>query len=339
MNKNEHIRQNILAKWSLNPSIPYKKLAKECKTTYATVRRTILRIQEGKPINDAPKSGRPKGPANKKLDDKVVTLLKRKPSMSIRDVGKKCGISHQMVCVIKKRNNIKTYKKQKVPKRSLKQQKKSISLARKLYENMFANKNECIVMDDETYVKLDLSTLPGPQFYSTDCRDDIPDEEKSIRQEKFGPKVLVWQAICQCGLRSTPFFTTGTINKNVYMGECLKKRLIPFIRKHNGPTLFWPDLATAHYAKDTIKWMTDNGVYFVPKEWNPPNVPELRPIELYWATIKRNLRRMNKIAENTADMKKFWRSATAKIPSSTVRNLMQDVKQNTRKYGRKPMPK
>ena len=45
--------------------------------------------------------------------------------------------------------------------------------------------------------------------------------------------------------------------------------------------IFWPDLARCHYFRQTVAWMDEN-VNFVPKEINPPNVPQARPIENFW---------------------------------------------------------
>ena len=73
--------------------------------------------------------------------------------------------------------------------------------AKKLQENQM-----CIIMDDETYFKLDCSTLLGQQFYT------IPKETKSgillkaIKTENFGKKVMFWEAICSCGLKTHSFF-------------------------------------------------------------------------------------------------------------------------------------
>ena len=80
------------------------------------------------------------------------------------------------------------------------------------------------------------------------------------------------------------------INQQIYLKECFKKRLLPFIHdKHsNGNYLFWPDLATSHYAKDCLTWMSEN-INFVPKDMNPPNVPQARPIENFWGDLSQRV--------------------------------------------------
>ena len=70
------------------------------------------------------------------------------------------------------------------------------------------------------------------------------------------------------------------VNKTLYM-KALRMRLVPFIDKHykNGDYLFWPDLASSHYADDGIAFLEAKNINLVPKVRNPTNVPELRPIE------------------------------------------------------------
>ena len=147
----------------------------------------------------------------------------------------------------------------------------------------------------------------------------------------------MWQAICGCGLKSAPFFCKGTINKDIYIQECLKKRFLPFIRKHITATIFWPDLATSHYTKDSLVFMEKNGITFVPKNINPPNTPEPRPIERYWALTKAKLRKDGRCARNVDEFKKFYLSIQKKVGTNTVQNLMKGIKRKLREFQRKPL--
>jgi hypothetical protein len=56
-----------------------------------------------------------------------------------------------------------------------------------------------------------------------------------------------------------------------------------FIQKHhkNEKIVFWPDSASAHYAKDTLVQLEELKIEYVPKEDNPSNVLLIRPIENY----------------------------------------------------------
>ena len=89
---------------------------------------------------------------------------------------------------------------------------------------------------------------------------------------------------------SNPYFVPSGlgINQYVYLEECIRKRLIPFINANHTDSkyLFWPDLARSHYATSVIEFMEQNGIKYVKKHDNPPNVPECRPIENFWGILK-----------------------------------------------------
>lgn len=140
-----------------------------------------------------------------------------------------------------------------MPDRNAKQQLIAKLRARKLYDNILTKNVGCIVMDDETYVKSDFKQLPGQSFYVSKVRGGVSNKYKLIRIGKFPKKHMIWQAICTCGLKSQPFVATGSINSEIYMTECLEKRLLPFLQSHNTQPLFWPDLASCHYSKKYIK--------------------------------------------------------------------------------------
>jgi hypothetical protein len=88
------------------------------------------------------------------------------------------------------------------------------------------------------------------------------------------------------------FFKSGlAINQFVYRDKCLKKSLIPFLRKYHSHDryVFWPDLASAHYARTVQDYFNSQRVPFVQRKLNPANVPKCRPIEDYWGILKRKV--------------------------------------------------
>ena len=138
---------------------------------------------------------------------------------------------------------------------------------------------------------------------------------------------MVRQAICSCSFKTQPFFTNGNINSEVYVKECLKKRLVSMIRKHDNPPVFWPDLASCHYSRSVIEWYQQNGVNFVPKNMNPTNVPQLHLIEKFWANMKRQLRKKGKIAADINRFRRIWG-----VASQYFLNLVRDIRTKLRKY-------
>ena len=64
-----------------------------------------------------------------------------------------------------------------------------------------------------------------------------------------------------------------------------------FIQEHHRDEkyVFWPDLASSHYAKMVINWLEEKKIPIVPKAMNPANLPEARTIEDFWAILKRDV--------------------------------------------------
>lgn len=109
-------------------------------------------------------------------------------------------------------------------------------------------------MDDEKYFTFACHDLIGNNFFYTDDFDATPENVKFARKTKFEPKVLVWIAISCKGL-STPYIRPiggPAIDSKVYSGKCML-RLKEFIDKYHAQDnyIFWPDLASCHYAKNT----------------------------------------------------------------------------------------
>ncbi|KAF2896763.1 hypothetical protein ILUMI_09406 [Ignelater luminosus] len=100
------------------------------------------------------------------------------------------------------------------------------------------------IMDGETYCYADPAQVPGVEFYNELPEAPFPLEQEVAPKEKFAAKFSAWQAIADDGV-SEHIFHTGTINAAVYLKECVSKGRR---KKGNRSLLFWPDLATAHYA-------------------------------------------------------------------------------------------
>ena len=138
---------------------------------------------------------------------------------------------------------MKAYKVKKVPNLDDKLNFSVKSRAKELYINSL-QKISCTIMDDETYVLEDFKQLPNLAFYTAMRRNAVAEHFQTKTVSKFPKKYLIWHAICSWGRKSKSFVSTGTINKDVYEKECLRKRLLPFIRNHDSPALafglIWP---------------------------------------------------------------------------------------------------
>ena len=127
--------------------------------------------------------------------------------------------------------------------------------------------------------------MPGNNVFYSNNLATSPPEIKFQFQKKFQPKVMPYVALSNAGVSQPYFMPSGlAINQNVYQNECLSKILIPFIKKYhgNGNYIFWPDKASAHYAKGTTDFQN---IPFVPKDRNPTNLPQCRPIEDFFSEL------------------------------------------------------
>ncbi|KAF2893772.1 hypothetical protein ILUMI_12401, partial [Ignelater luminosus] len=132
--KEQDVRQTVLRKWTENPLISTSELAKICKTSQRTVQRYLKKFRNTGTIDRKSRNGRPTRSFDKIIEKKVCVIYKKHPSISVRDVAKKIGSSSSNVQKIKKRCNIKTYKKQKAPKRTTEQYNWAIRRSRLLYQ-------------------------------------------------------------------------------------------------------------------------------------------------------------------------------------------------------------
>src|SRR5436309_15341149 len=107
--------------------------------------------------------------------------------------------------------------------------------------------------------------LKNSGFY-TDNINNCPNEVRFKGKEKFPSKILVWVAISEKGISEPLIRMSGSlsINQEIYLKECLQKRLVPYINENfsNGDYLFWPNLASAHYAHSVVDWMNENNIKF-----------------------------------------------------------------------------
>ena len=123
----------------------------------------------------------------------------------------------------------------------------------------------------------------------------------------------------------------------IYIQECLEKRLLPLIKSHSIPTLFWPDLASIHYPKMTLDWFKNNNILFVPVDCSAPNCLQHRPIEIYWTEVKEILRKGGKEAKNALSFQKYWEAAARCVDESTVKRLMRGLGSKVNKFSRLPI--
>ncbi|KAL4510759.1 hypothetical protein ABPG72_004913 [Tetrahymena utriculariae] len=280
-------------------SYTYKHFQEE-NIAKSTICRIIKLADEGL----SPKRKQGSGRITKIFPKKQLSSLKKafdhNDGISQRQAAQRYRCSQSYICkVLKKHTDIRCLKKKVIPARTDKQRGKIRGLCGKLYLKF---KNYFWIMDDESNFTLKNSHINGnPYYYSSN-------KSKTPAKVKFNPKKNS-KRNCQSGQLSQ------------------KKKLLPFIRENhiNDNFIFWPDLSTSHYAKSVQQFMTNNNINFVPKEQNPPNTPEVRPIEDFWLYLKGQVYNNNWEAKNISQLKRKINICIKKIDQNYIKNLMSSI--------------
>ena len=293
------------------------------------IRRIISRFEkEGRVVTSCP-PGRSPIVSTPRTLRKVEALLEKNPEISVRDASAKLNISKSTYHYIKdKKLGIKSRKKEPIPKYNGDQAERARKNCRKVYRRLSESPEAVLIMDDETYVMVDPANIPGNDWYSCRDKENIEPAIRFKPKEKFAQKYLVWQAIDQFGNVTPPFVSKGTMNAQIYLENCLKQILLPFIQKnHPGKKIiFWPDLASCHYQREVVLWLRSNDINIIERSENPPNVPQARPIELFWSICKQKYKKRKSPVKNLRSFKMIWTGIAKKVALEHGQNLMSSMR-------------
>lgn len=99
--------------------------------------------------------------------------------------------------------------------------------------------------------------------------------------------------------------------------------------------MFWPDLATSHYANIVTKDLSVRKIEFIPKENNPPNVPQCRPIENYWALVKQEYKARGNKCSRISDLKRIYNLCYKKVIKEHGNSLFNSFQNNLKNVSKK----
>lgn len=280
-------------------------------------------------------SGRPAVKLPSAARKRLVKAASDKKAISTRKLGKRYGVHHSYVSKVLKESNVKYYKREKAPDTTPEQEAAQRTRSRRLSRDFLpARSTRKVVMDDESYFPFKHDEMPGNVGFYTQDKENTPPAVRFRPKTKFPKKLLVWIAISEEG-HSQPFFVPnrGNINGEVYRRECIEARLVPFIHELHSDNdyIFWPDLASAHYAAATQELLRQQNINFVPKDANPPNSPQLRPIEDFWSWLKQLVYEGGWEATSEAQLRRRINNCLAKLDWGLVQTVMQKVKSRVRK--------
>lgn len=279
---------------STNKSSLVKILKTQYKVPNRSAYRYVNEFLQNNSVFDHRINNNGKAKLNRYQRQGLAHEYNNKKGKSLRKSASKYNVSHETIRKHLQDIGVNFYKRKEAPKYTtakLSQVKKKSS---KLYREILTTNqgNPIVIIDDETYInENDASLFGNAGFYAKD-KNVTPDRIRYKSKEKYGIKVGLWYAISEKGVSEHFTWKSGhAINQHIYKTECIEKRLIPFIKKYHSDDVivFWPDNATSHYAKSVQKFFQDSQIPFVPKNSNPPNVPQARPIERAHAEIKRQI--------------------------------------------------
>jgi predicted transcriptional regulator len=267
-------------------------------------------------------SGRPAIKMNKTDIKRLERRIDHKDGVSQRHLARHFNVSQPYINhVINTKTSIRYRKKIKIPRRSPAQK---AALRPKCGRLALKFAGKTVVMDDESYFRIsDCELSRNVGFYSSNISQTPVDVQcKQVGKNEY--QVLVWTAISLKGMSEIYIVPSGqAVNQHVYLSECLEKRLIPFIRTvhQNDQVVFWPDLASAHYANKVQEYLKSQNIDYVARADNPANVPEVRPIEEFWAKIKQKVYDNNWQATTIDGLRRRIKWAFNKVDEQFVHRL------------------
>ncbi|KAF2882496.1 hypothetical protein ILUMI_23680 [Ignelater luminosus] len=86
------VSKDILRIYSENDFLSYSLIAQQAECSRWTVKHSIEKMREGFSVKDKPRSGKPEGPSDVKLEKKIVKYIERHITASLRNVARKFGV-------------------------------------------------------------------------------------------------------------------------------------------------------------------------------------------------------------------------------------------------------
>ena len=292
----------------------------------STIYDILNRNESGKSAMDKKSSGRPAIIFTKRATSTLKRLTNNKSGISQRKLAKRfeCSLSY----INKKLDSlsINCWKKQTIPDRTEGQK----AVARPKCATLFRKyKDRQWILDDESYFTLSHSTINGNDNFYSDNKSLAPPEVKFAKKKKFEQKLLVWLAVSPYGISEPYIIESGNaIDQNIYREECLASRLLPFIKRHHsdGNYIFWPDLASSHYAESVLDFLIENSIEHVDKIDNPANLPEARPIENFWSILKGKVYENAWEASSLKQLRLKIKKCLSELDNTTIQGLIEGVK-------------
>jgi transposase len=297
----------------------------------STTYEILKKLETRKDISRKPGSGG----INRKLSNSqraaIGRWLNNRRGVSLRREAKKYGVAEKTMRRIVRTQGLKCRKRIKAPQYTAQQQETIKEKAQKLLRVLRGKK---ILMDDESYFKLKCDYLPGNDHIYTSDLSTAPPDAKFRTERKFPVQLMVWICISEDAVSDVVFLERpNSVNADFYMKECISDKLTKFISDFHEDDnfIFWPDLASAHYATATQNLFHQLGIPFVDKAANPPNIPQCRPIENFWAALKAEVYKGGWEASSIPQLRRRIKRSLGNVDMAAVQKDFRSIRGRLKK--------
>ena len=213
--------------------------------------------------------------------EKLKKEIANKNFKSYRNLSKITGISDKTVKKYLKILGIEKRTRKEIPNISEFEKKTQKKRLKNLVNDFIKVKSDHkFIIDDKTYFTLDETKSQPKHYYSVNEKNIIKTSSK-LPKYKYPLKIILWLEISEKGISKPVFLKDNKRLTGMFYSKFCIPKLKEFIEKHHkrDKIVFWPDLASSHYSKVSLNTLHKLKIEYLPKFYNPPKCPQIRPIE------------------------------------------------------------
>jgi len=114
---------------------------------------------------------------------------------------------------------------------------------------------------------------------------------RRLNRNDYLPKLEVWVAFSNKGVCEPFIQRVGEkFDHNIYLEECVKKRLVPFIKENHKnleETILWSDALPVYFNKKTLTRLDEENIEYVQKDDIPGN--RVKCFTYFWNFLRNNV--------------------------------------------------